>query len=80
MELFTLEEYKFIAEVIDNAPLHGTIHTLPSPLSKLTHIRIKLQGLIEAMQKEYVENLSPRHPAGPVTAISGDSANEVHNE
>jgi hypothetical protein len=56
MEDFTLEEYKTLAQIIDATPLQGTIHSLPPALSKLTLIRVKLQRLIEAAEKEYARN------------------------
>lgn len=54
--MFTLEEYKLLAEVIDITPMKGTIHTLPPLLSRLVQIRAKLQRAIEAEEKEYVQN------------------------
>jgi hypothetical protein len=56
MDIFTTEELRIIAQILDTTPVQGTLHTLPALLSKLTHIRIKLQGLIEAIDKEQAQH------------------------
>lgn len=58
--MFTQEEYKVIADLLDNVNLQGTIYTLPARLSFLTQLRIKLKVLMEeGEQAKDVELTAP---------------------
>lgn len=48
------EDYKNIADALDNVTMTGTIHSLPSPLSSMTKTRIKVQGILETLEKERI--------------------------